>query len=93
METHFFALDWIVLVAYFFGTMSIGFYFYYQNKSRSMEGFTVASRSLPGWVCGLSIFATFLSSISFWLCQERRFQLIGIRLSSVFRFRWRLGSR
>jgi SSS family solute:Na+ symporter len=65
METHFATLDWIVLVIYFLGTMSIGFYFYYQQKSRSMEGFTAASRSLPGWVCGLSIFATFLSSISF----------------------------
>lgn len=65
MESHFGTLDWIVLVAYFVGTMSIGVYFYYQEKSRSMEGFTVASRSLPGWVCGLSIFATFLSSISF----------------------------
>jgi len=65
MESHFALLDSIVLVAYFLGTMGIGVYFYYQNKSRSMEGFTVASRSLPGWVCGLSIFATFLSSISF----------------------------
>jgi SSS family solute:Na+ symporter len=30
-----------------------------------MEGFTAAGRTLPGWVCGLSIFATYLSSISF----------------------------
>lgn len=65
METHFTAVDWVVLALYFVGTMSIGFYFWCQQKSRSMEGFTVASRSLPGWVCGLSIFATFLSSISF----------------------------
>jgi len=65
MNSHFAIADWIVLVAYFLGTMSIGFYFWYQKKSRSMEGFTVASRSLPGWVCGLSIFATYLSSISF----------------------------
>jgi SSS family solute:Na+ symporter len=65
MGTHFYTLDWMVLVAYFIGTMSIGVYFWYQNKSTSTEGFTVASRSLPGWVCGLSIFATFLSSISF----------------------------
>jgi len=48
---------------YFLATMSIGFYFY--RKSRSTEGFTTAQRSLPGWVCGLSIFATYLSSISF----------------------------
>lgn len=63
MQSHFTKLDWIVLGAYFVGTMSIGFYFW--RKSRSMEGFTAAGRSLPGWVCGLSIFATYLSSISY----------------------------
>jgi SSS family solute:Na+ symporter len=60
---HFYAIDWIVLVGYFTVTMGIGFYFY--HKTRSPEGFTAANRSLPGWVCGLSIFATFLSSISY----------------------------
>ena len=63
MTSHFTQYDWIVLIAYFLGTMSIGFYFW--RKSRSIEGFTAASRSLPGWVCGLSIFATYLSSISY----------------------------
>ena len=63
MQGHFKLLDWIVLVTYFAGTMSIGFYF--RRKSRSTEGFTAAGRSLPGWVCGLSIFATYLSSISY----------------------------
>ncbi len=63
MERHFSGIDWAVLAAYFVGTMAIGFYFY--RKSRSTDGFTAASRSLPGWVCGLSIFATYLSSISF----------------------------
>ncbi len=43
--------------------MSIGLFFW--RRSRSTEGFTAASRSLPGWVCGLSIFATYLSSISY----------------------------
>ena len=42
METHFAFLDWIVLVAYFASTMSIGFYFWYQNRSTSTEGFTYA---------------------------------------------------
>jgi len=65
MENHFSTVDWIVLVAYFAGTMSIGVYFWLKARSTSLEGFTVASRALPGWVCGLSIFATFLSSISF----------------------------
>ena len=62
-ESHFTALDWAVLAIYFVGTMSIGFYFW--RRSRSTEGFTAAGRSLPGWVCGLSIFATYLSSISY----------------------------
>jgi SSS family solute:Na+ symporter len=56
-------LDWIVLIGYFAGTMGIGFYFY--KRTRSTEGYTAANRSLPGWVCGLSIFATYLSSISY----------------------------
>ena len=56
-------LDWIVLLGYFGGTMAIGLYFY--RRTRSTEGYTAANHSLPGWVCGLSIFATFLSSISY----------------------------
>jgi solute:Na+ symporter, SSS family len=60
---HFHPIDWVVLVGYFAGTMGIGFYFY--RRTRSTEGFTAANRSLPGWLCGLSIFATFLSSISY----------------------------
>lgn len=63
MQKYFLPIDWIVLIVYFLGTMGIGFYFY--RKSRSREGFTAAGRSLPGWACGLSIFATYLSSISF----------------------------
>lgn len=63
MTSHFTQYDWLVLIAYFVGTMSIGFYFW--RKSRSIEGFTAGGRSLPGWVCGLSIFATYLSSISY----------------------------
>lgn len=61
--SHFYAIDWVVLIGYFAGTMGIGFYFY--RQTRSTEAFTAANRSLPGWLCGLSIFATFLSSISY----------------------------
>ncbi len=56
-------LDWIVLITYFVATLGIGFFFY--RKTRNTEGFTAGNRSIPGWVCGLSIFATFLSSISY----------------------------
>ena len=61
--SHFHPIDWVVLIAYFIGTTSIGLYFY--RKTRSTEGYTAGNRSLPGWVCGLSIFATFLSSVSY----------------------------
>lgn len=63
MTSHFTALDWTVLAAYFAVTLGIGLWF--SRNSFSAEGYTAANRSLPGWVCGLSIFATFLSSISF----------------------------
>ena len=63
MSDYFTILDMIVLAVYFIGIMSIGFYFW--SRSRSSEDFTAAGRSLPGWVCGLSIFATYLSSISY----------------------------
>jgi len=63
MQGRFGTLDWCVLGGYFLATMAIGVVFH--RRSRSAEGFTAAGRSLPGWVCGLSIFATYLSSISF----------------------------
>ncbi|HSK08075.1 MAG TPA: sodium:solute symporter [Vicinamibacterales bacterium] len=63
MNQHFTAIDWAVWAVYFAATMGVGFYSH--RYSRSTEGFTAASRSLPGWACGLSIFATYLSSISF----------------------------
>lgn len=63
MEAHFTPLDWLVLIAYFGGTMAMGFSFY--RRSRSIEGYTAGNRSIPGWVCGLSILATYVSSISY----------------------------
>ena len=63
MKSHFTSFDWTILLAYFAATLGLGLYL--SRNSRSAEGFTAANRSMPGWVCGLSIFATFLSSISF----------------------------
>jgi len=62
-STYFVGIDWITLAAYFVVTMAIGFCF--DRRSRSTEGFTAADRSVPGWACGLSIFAAYVSSISF----------------------------
>lgn len=63
MQHYFTTLDWCVLVGYFLGVICLGLFFH--KQSRSADGFTAGSRSLPGWLCGLSIFATYLSSISY----------------------------
>jgi len=94
MTSHFTQYDWMVLIAYFVGTMSIGFYFW--RKSRSIEGFTAAGRSLPGWVCGLSIFATYLSSISYLALPGKSFAgdwnafvfSLSIPIATWFAVRW-----
>jgi len=63
MSRYFTLLDWLVLAVYFAVVMAVGFSF--MRRSRSTEAFTVGGNAMPGWACGLSIFATYLSSISF----------------------------
>ncbi len=61
--TFFTGWDWAVLIAYFVGILTTGAVFWRRN--RSSEEFTAGGRALPGWLCGMSIFATYLSSISY----------------------------
>lgn len=63
MTTELSPLDFIVLVAYVAGVFGLGCWFV--RKSGNTEEFMAAGRSLPGWVVGLSIFGTYVSSISF----------------------------
>jgi SSS family solute:Na+ symporter len=59
-------LSWIdlaVLLVYLVGVVGYGVWFYWRN--RSSEKFMSAGRSLPGWAVGLSIFGSYVSSISF----------------------------
>lgn len=55
--------DWFVLIGYFAAMLSLGLFFWRRN--RSADQFSAGGRSLPGWLCGMSIFATYLSSISY----------------------------
>lgn len=57
-------LDGTILVAYLLGMVGIGVWFSRKARSGS-DAFMAAGRSLPGWAVGLSIFGTFVSSISF----------------------------
>ena len=58
-------IDWIVLGVYFAVVLGVGLYFYRSGRSATAAGFTKADGAMPGWVVGLSILATYLSSISF----------------------------
>jgi SSS family solute:Na+ symporter len=57
------ALDLAVILAYAVAITVFGVRFY--RRARSATAFMVAGRRLPALVVGLSIFATYLSSISF----------------------------
>lgn len=66
MNTDITILDYIVFIAFLVGIVLFGSSFYFRNKKKQSTGqFTVAGGNLPSWVVGMSIFATFVSSISF----------------------------
>ncbi len=56
-------LDLIVFLVYMVGVIAFGSSFYKKNKSSA--AFTLGNSAIPGWVVTMSIFATFVSSISF----------------------------
>ncbi len=56
-------LDLAVFIIITFGNVLFGASFYFRNKTS--EQFTTGGGKLPAWVVGMSIFATFVSSISF----------------------------
>ena len=56
-------IDIIVFLLFTGGVVLFGCSFF--QKKGSSDEFTSAGRSLPGWVVGMSIFATYVSSISY----------------------------
>ncbi len=56
-------LDVAVLVTYLVVIVGVGALF--ARRSRDPAQFTVAGRALPGWAVGLSMFGSYISSISF----------------------------
>ncbi len=57
------SIDFIIFVVFTLGVVLFGCSFF--RRGTSSDEFTSASRSLPGWVVGMSIFATYVSSISY----------------------------
>lgn len=56
-------VDFIVFLVFTLGVVLFGCSFF--KRSNSSEQFTSANHSLPGWLVGMSIFATYVSSISY----------------------------
>lgn len=56
-------LDLIIFIILTFGNVIFGASFFFKNKTS--DQFTSGGGKLPAWVVGMSIFATFVSSISF----------------------------
>lgn len=56
-------IDFIIFIAFTLAVVILGCSFY--NRKSSAEDFTSAGRNLPGWLVGMSIFATYVSSISY----------------------------
>ena len=56
-------IDLLIFAVFTLGVVVFGCTFY--KKGNSSSEFTAAGRSLPGWVVGMSIFATYVSSISY----------------------------
>lgn len=57
------ALDLFIFILLTLGNVLFGAGFYFKNKTSGQ--FTSGGGNLPAWVVGMSIFATFVSSISF----------------------------
>jgi len=57
------SIDYLIIVIYLFGTTAFGAWFV--KRSGNMQGFTLAGKMIPGWAIGLSLMATYLSSISY----------------------------
>ncbi len=56
-------IDLIIFIVITLGNVLFGASFYFRNKTT--DQFTSGGGKLPSWVVGMSIFATFVSSISF----------------------------
>lgn len=57
-------IDYIVFFVFIGGVALFGCSFFFRS-SKGSKSFTAAEGSLPTWIVGMSIFATFVSSISF----------------------------
>jgi solute:Na+ symporter, SSS family len=65
-------IDVIIFLVYLVGIVLFGSSFY--RKNRSSSSYTLGNRNIPTWVISMSIFATFVSSISYLALPGQAFQ-------------------
>lgn len=69
-EISFSDANWVIIGIYLFAILCIGIYFSFETKFKkkyvaTSQDFFMASKSIPGWAIGFSLFATSLSAITF----------------------------
>ena len=67
------SLDYVVLAVYLAGTLGLGIFFYFRNKT-SEDMFSAGGQS-PWWVSGLSSFMTVFSAATFVVWGGNRLQV------------------
>ncbi len=65
-------LDLVVIIVYMTGIVALGASFYFRSKSAA--SYTTGGGRIPAWALGMSIFATFVSSISFLALPGKAYQ-------------------
>ncbi|RKX29281.1 MAG: sodium:solute symporter, partial [Verrucomicrobia bacterium] len=75
-------LDWIFITLYFAGMGYLGYYF--SKKNKDTEEYFVGGRSFKGWVLGLSMVGTSISSISFLAYPADAYRTAWIRMLPNF---------
>lgn len=71
--------DILVVVVYFAGTLGLGLYF--SRKNVNTDEYFLGGRSFPGWVLGMSLLGTVMSSVSFIALPADGFKTTMVRMS------------
>lgn len=58
-------INWVIVAIYLGGMIAVGWWFMQHDAASTTEGYFRGGQKIPGWVAGLSIFATMLSSLTF----------------------------
>jgi SSS family solute:Na+ symporter len=80
--TGFRLLDWIIIALYFAAMGYLGYHF--SKKNKDTEEYFVGGRSFKGWVLGLSMVGTSISSISFLAYPADAYRTAWIRMLPNF---------